>query len=535
MNRTALYLIIVLVVGVGLRLYPTLLSGMPFSTDAWPLIKNTQVLMQHTPVPLNSGVFDGYNNFWPVVTLYGAIAAQITALPAAATMAYAVPLAAAFTLPLFYLLAKKITDSHTVALLATALLATAYPYTLFTAGVTKETFASPLYIFVLLLFLQKHNWKTTLLFTLASVALVLAHHLTAFLTATALICLTVALYLSRPKTPQPNRPASNLMYVGVLSGVALTDFAVFASSAHMPTLSMNDLLSIAAYQVFFIAVFAYAAFVTKCFSAKVVALNCTLAFAASLAFAYMLTAVPLLPGAPMLPLRYLLYALPLIWAVALAIFGLNELYQRSSALLLPLFWLASILAVAGYAVFAGSLNGLGLAYRLVDFVLPPLAILGAIGFHRLVRAPKHRLRRSVTLVAVTAVAVLMVALSVYTLFAAVSLQEPYLGYFWRYHPSEYSAASWAANRGSGSMAGDAKVCYLLGEYYGAKVSVMGGYQFLDGDGSPPQTFYVYSGMYTNGYVLYQGSAVPLPRNWTEKLGGYNQVYFNSEVTIYAKP
>ena len=155
---------------------------MPFSTDAWPLIKNTEILIQNTPVPLNSNLFDGYNNFWPGSSLFSAVLSETLNLQPTYVMAFGIPLFAALALLLFYVIVKRVTQNTEISLLATALLAAAFPYTLFMAGVTKETFADPIYLSVIFLFLLKTNWKTTLLFTVASIALVLSHHLTAFLT-----------------------------------------------------------------------------------------------------------------------------------------------------------------------------------------------------------------------------------------------------------------------------------------------------------------------------------------------------------------
>ena len=41
--KKALYILIPLLIAVILRLYPTLITGMPFSTDGWPIIRNTQL------------------------------------------------------------------------------------------------------------------------------------------------------------------------------------------------------------------------------------------------------------------------------------------------------------------------------------------------------------------------------------------------------------------------------------------------------------------------------------------------------------
>ena len=63
--RKYVYIALILLIGLFLRLYPTLLSGQPLSTDAWSPIRNTELLMEHTPIHLDDEVFDGNNNYWP--------------------------------------------------------------------------------------------------------------------------------------------------------------------------------------------------------------------------------------------------------------------------------------------------------------------------------------------------------------------------------------------------------------------------------------------------------------------------------------
>ena len=120
--KKALCLFIVLLIALAIRLYPTVISGMPFSTDAWPLIRNTELIIQNTPVPLNSGIFDAYNNFWPGSQLFGAALSQITSLPPITAMALGIPIAAAFAILIFYFLVKKLTENTKIALIAAALL-----------------------------------------------------------------------------------------------------------------------------------------------------------------------------------------------------------------------------------------------------------------------------------------------------------------------------------------------------------------------------------------------------------------------------
>jgi hypothetical protein len=249
MKKTQLlYIVIPLFVAIAVRLYPTLISGMPFSTDGWPLIKNTEVLVNNSPIPLSSSLLDNYNSYWPSISIFGAMLTEITGLSAITTMAIAIPIAAALATPIFYMLVKRITQNAKIALISAILLATAFPYTLFTAGVTKETFASPIYITLILLFFLKHDWKTTILFSVTSIALVLTHHLTAFFAAGIIAALTIASYVSQDRERKINSAKSNIMYAAILTGATAMYLEVFSFNALAVSVPASDILSVGAYE-----------------------------------------------------------------------------------------------------------------------------------------------------------------------------------------------------------------------------------------------------------------------------------------------
>ena len=248
--KKALYVLIPLLIALSLRLYPTLITGMPFSTDGWPIIRNTELIIKNTPIPLNSKIFDGYNNFMPANSLFGAILSEVTSIAPTNTMALGIPIVGALAIPIFYVLVNKITKNSKISLIASILLATAFPYALFTAGVTKETFASPIYMSLILLFLLKHNWKTALLFSTVSIALVLSHQVTAFLTIVVLSILAVGLYVSKGNKEQNiNSGKSNILFIGILSAVATLYFGLYARPALILTLTPSDLLTVGAYVI----------------------------------------------------------------------------------------------------------------------------------------------------------------------------------------------------------------------------------------------------------------------------------------------
>jgi hypothetical protein len=530
-----LLLLLALMVAVTLRLYPTIESGMPFSVDAWSLIRNTELLTQNTPVPLTSAMFDGYNNYWPVIQLFGATLSELFSIPAVSIMSLAVPLAAALALPLFFLIVKKLTGSIGASLAAAFLLATVFPYVIFMAGITKETLASPLYLGLILVFLNRHNAKSFTLFLVLSLALVLTHHLTAFLAVAILSALTVACFITKKSfSDKENSPQSNLLYLAVLAGASSLYLGLFAYPALHFTIALSDVLSLGAYEILLFALMVYLCYAAKPFTRLKTAIYCT-GWTLLLAFLVLLaTQISIVPNAPTLPLHYLLYALPTLLGLPLVIYAFREMRRRQVFLLVPFFWVAAVAAFGIWALFSSSVGSLNFVYRSVNFILPPFLILVTLGIWQLLsnRKPPRR----IWVVAAAALVLCMVSLNGYCVYAAVALEEPYFGYFWRYSPQEYQAAGWTLAVGSNqSMAGDSKVSSLLGGYFNQPVDIMGGFRFLDENASAPPLLFVYRQMYQNGYVLYEGTPAALPPNWTEKLEGSNQVYANSEVTIYANP
>ncbi len=536
MKKTeAFYVLIPLLIAAAIRLYPPLVSGMPFSTDGWPLIKNAVVLVQNSPIPLGSNLLDNYNSFYPTISIFGAQLSEIMGLSTITTMAVSIPLVAALTIPIFYLLVKKLTQNSKIALIAAILLATAFPYALFTAGVTKETFASPIYISLILIFLLKHDWKTTTIFSVMSVALVLTHHLTAFLAVGILAALTVASFISKDRERNLNSTSSNLLFTAILAGVTGLYLGTFAFNALSVNVTTGDLLSVGAYQFLLLAATVYIIGVTNKKSTKRMLWKFIGVLLAILAIIVVVTNTSLLPTAPVIPVYYLLFGLPFLIALPVVSIGLNSLYRKSFSLLVPLLWLMPVFAFASYGVFANPAAGLSYAVRSINFLLPPLMILVAIGLYKLYDSTNYPKTRTLKVMVVCAVVFSMATLNVNSLYATVSLQEPYLGYFWRYEPSEFQAANWlSTNINNQTVAGDSKVYYLVNDYFEKDVSITAGLNYLQGNGSVPEILYIYNQMKSNGYVLYQGIPITLPTNWTDKLSNYDAIYANSEVTIYAR-
>jgi len=535
MTRNWTYVFILLLVAVAIRLYPYLVSGLPFSLDAWAPIRNTELLLKNSPISLGDNIFDGYHSYWPANSLFSAVVSEVTSLPPMQTMAVYLPLAGATAILIFYVLVKRIFNAK-IAFMASLIFATAFTHAYFTAGVTKETYANPLYLSLILIFLHPAigKQKQVLLFAVTAAALALTHHFTIIISIAILSGIALARLINNTKKGlAPNR--SDFLLTSILIIFAALYFGLFAYRGFIFPITYSDWLSAVSYQILAFALAVY--FTSKpSFRVRTRTLITALgAIAASFLFTLLFMRRPLVLGASAVPQYYLLYNLPYVILIPLITLGYG--YQRQSkASVAPLFWLTAIIGLEGYAVFSNSSLSLALASRGINFLYPPMAIFSAVGLYRLYGMAKKPSSKRFMKLAVSVTVIVIAALNSYSLYASVSLQERYMGYMWLYKTQEYGASDWVATRTSSvTVAGDIKVYHLLQDYFTVNVDVLQGYRYLTEESEPqPQILYVYSQMATNGYILgWYGT--DLPENWIQKTTQLNQIYSNGLASLSAKP
>ncbi|MEM1990056.1 MAG: hypothetical protein QW782_05430 [Candidatus Bathyarchaeia archaeon] len=536
-------IILLLVAALILRLYPTLVSGLPFSTDAWPLIRNTELLLEYTPINIgDEKVFDGYNNYWPGSSFFGAVISEIAGVKPAAALASGIPLAASTTILIFYVLAKRVGNDgkRMIALTSSILLATAFPYALITAGVTKEAYANPIYMTSILILIGLKGWRGALLFSLSSVALAMSHHIASLVTIMALASITLSsLFEGFVKGIDMDKYRPLLTLIMSLS-IALF-FALYAHRGLKIALTVSDFITAASYQLLAFAFAVYLAYLYKRATGLWIWIRCSLATFIMASILVLCTVKRVMPEAPILPSRYIIYGVPFIISTPLAILGFEETKATKSEdenNFAPLFWIASILGLEAYAVFGSSPVGLTLAYRVINFLWPPLAIFCGYGLNGLLSGSisvneKHD-KKVISGTLVATALILVAAFSCYDVYAAVSMQERYMGYFWLYRTREYEAASWIKIFGDNiTISGDIKTMYLLKGYFNMPVDVVQGLKYLVGEGRKLAVLVIYDQMLQNGYVIHGGLSLNLPKNWVEKMGELQEIYANGFVNVYS--
>jgi hypothetical protein len=533
MKKAALYILLIFLLAVGLRLYPTLLTGTPFSTDAWSPIRNTQLIIQNTPTPITSPVFDGYNNYWPANSLFGAVISQVTGIPPIQAMPLFFPLIGAVAVLILLTITKRLINI-TVALIAAAIFATAYSHAFFTAAVTKETYASPIYLLLIMLLLHPTLTKNKqiLLFAIASTTLALAHHLTALIAILTLTSIAIGNFAHNIKNGvQPQK--TDFLLVSIPTATAALCYGLFAQTGMANPLSIPEWMSLGSFQLITFALIIYLAYkppITKV--SHFIAIAAT-AVAASLIYIILSLTTILIPSFTIsIQESATLYAIPYFIALPFIALGLEN-HRSKPGKIAVLFWIAPLAALEAFAIFSNTAAGLGLWIRTANFICVPAAILAATGLYWMYQKTKGINMQKLAKTTIAAILVAITAIGIFTMYATVSLQDPNMGYQWVYTQQEYKAGTWLNQTiQNQTITGDVKTAYLMRDYFNAKTDVTAGFKYLNNDTqTQPQILFTYAQMQKNGYVLgLQG--IQLPQNWTQKTNRMNKIYTNNIATIY---
>lgn len=528
-RHRALLLLFPFAVAVLLRIYPYLFYGVPYSTDSWSPIRNTQELLAYTPTTLGGNpVFDSYNIYWPANSLFGAVASLVFNVAPIKIMPLLFPIIGALTVVFFFLVAERLTGSAVVASIASLFLATAGVDAIFTAAVTKETYAEPLFMVSILLLLWKTDKRSGALFAIASVTLALSHH------ATALLLLLVAgsiisvesVLLERRGEPVGRKP----LLLAVSVAITLAYFLLYADAGLgelAGLVTLQSALLVLAFLTVFLAPVAYHA-VSR--PSRLVFAEGALVLALALGILAASTHLTLIPTAPAVSPVLLSSAVPYVLVGALAIFGYRILQagkdRMNFAFVAP--WVAAVLALGFLAVFSGVPDGLPILYRLLTFIGAPAIILASLALQKALGATQ---RRGLMKALVVAVILVICIPSAYQTYAASIQRQSLLGGQWAYQQSDLGGAQWiGANspQGNFTVAGDVRMQYILTDYLGVSVNTSIGQRYLENPGQVARPAYLvtYGLMAKNGYVssLY---GVPLPSNWTETLTKASPVYYDN--------
>lgn len=509
------YLFLITLFGTVLRLLPTLLTGMPYSPDAWPLIKDLEVLLQHTPVSLTSDVFTGSKHYWPSVILFGSIVHQVTGLGPIQAMALFVPLASSLLIPIFYVLVEKLLENTKVALSGALLIATLFPFAMFTAEVKREVYATPLYLFLIFLFIGKLDRRRVFLFSTVALVLVLAHPLPPLV----LVALFGSVGLSRIVGDKTWRQLAPFF---ILFGLYVLHFYLYGAQVFEYVFSFMNILVAGFFGSLLLFFGLYAVHTPRLTKRNIIA---PLLVVAGVCIFLLNFFEALAPTPLVLPPRYLFYfGGPIFLGGLIGSVGYQRLVKRGKREL-SLFWLLIVGGIELFALFG--VSNFVVVYRMINFFIPPLAIILAAALYKKSKASPSKIKETVkTLGLIT-----LVVFSLFNFYASFALEEPYMGYQLKQTRYEYRAGTWLSNHyhGHSVMTGD-KARFLLGKYF--NYGWVGHIEYyLSGERGLPKVLFIYRQMEEVGY-LHGSYPHPLPKGWRGRAQSMNKVYSNGGAEVY---
>ncbi len=528
-----LLIIIPCVIAAALRIYPYLLTGAPWGVDSWTLIRNSNLLLSNSPTPLaGNQIFDTYNICWPAVSIFGAVSSLVFGVVPLKLMPILIPLVGSLSTFFLFVVVRKLSGNFLLASVTATLFAAASFDAIFTASITKETFALPLFMIGVLLLLKKAKKPTLIAFAFVSLGLIMAHFALAFILFLlgAEVSIVPLFMRTKGKQIQPQK----LLYPTIIGLVGLAYFFIYLNAAPIGiTFTVGDGLSLfafltllAGFQVGF-GLRSERKNSSKRWAIPIVAL------AVAFALLFVGTKTAILPIAPTLTADLVIEAAPYFAVAMVAVVGyllLNKSETRSYTFLS--LWIGVPLALLAFSVF-GAGQGIGLVYRLFTFLFMPLSVFAAFGVIRFVRGGNKVRRVTKVSLAIGFMFVVVFALC-FQSYSAVVENNNFLGGEWGFKLSDLSASSWinASLPANATFLGDSHVWGLF-RYFGVKSNIDSGYAYLIGvsawNGEP---LFTYSLMSKNGYdlALY---GEPLPADWSAKLSNdMSLVYSNGNDKLW---
>ena len=517
--RSVRVLFLAVLTSLIVRLTPYLYSGVPFSTDSWGPIGNALRLLQHTPVPMTSDVFDGYNNFWPANSIFSAVTSLVTGVPLIPASAVAVPVAGGLGVVALAALVKRLTASPQAAYASALMLSLFFNNVMMCGGVIKECYACPIALALMLTPLLSVRWRDPPFWVIALIlasGLTLSHHLTLLLTLMILggwLLLEVFNHVVRGS--EVNGRVAFLALA--LASIGYAYNMLYAWGGLKLSLSEDIITSLTSYYLVFTAAGLYVS-VRRPPSKPWIAAAALATLAAPPALTYMVSAGVMqafMTPSPHIPPSFAVYSISYSVLGALALIGYRVSWKRGSTAYVIL-WLSALLAFETYALIAEPPMAVDLAYRTLDFLAIPLAVMAALPL----REP--RLRRAAS--AGVAVFLAVNALMVYSTLTGV---ETHLGHFWVYSFRDLELASLINSSASSRLVyGDVRTSFLYQGLYMVKVDYSNALRVLKGGDGLTGALIMYEGMLKEGFVSNSGSLIPLRESVVDALMDGNDLTYS---------
>ena len=516
MRLKALIYMAIVAVTVLIRLYPALVTGMPFSIDAWPLLYDAETIERYTPIPLEAAVLDSYNSFWPGSIFTSLVSAIVLGVDVGGLMAILYPAINGLGTAVFIYVLGRRAAGEFAAISASAISALLYPAFFMGAGVTKEAYTFTLYLATMYIVLYAGRWADSIPLVILSLGLVLSHHLTTFMAFISLLTIG-SIYLARGRL-------RGLVAVSSAATLFIMAYLHYIGLGHLglrlPEFIPETLISMGAYLTIFIFL-GYIHPGTRRegvrLTMNILALSIVL-----VALSYLVLVMGLTTGEPILEVRHFTYSIQYILLGILAYVATTKVGSSHSGIGIY-SWFLGVSWIIVYSLFGGNPFFQALIYRFIDFLIPPLALLAGIsgGYG----GPRAKY--------VLAACILIVALSSLSMYVdALYLGDPYLGGSWRNRVGVANPGIFLSSHidsGDTILYGDMVVKYIYGSYYGFDVWVSPKYLEAPASGRDGVSV-IYRGMVETGLNLGPYNIIGYSDGRLRM--SLNRVYDNNELWMY---
>jgi len=475
-------------VALMLRLYPYLYTREPFTTISWVNIYLSNVLLSGK-VPLSSLLV-----IHPTLgsEFFSAIFSEVTSVHPISFEPLIIPAVGSVSVLIVYLMVRDF--GVKVAFLSSTFLALFLGEALIDASVKNAVYGEPLFLLAIWLMMRrKSGLKEYFLLFLISLSLIpIYFYFTGFL---FLIALFFTLY-DRDWKKLISVSLPLLIIFPLLILFPFLSLMIFPSTTFRPIY----LLALGVYIAFyfltmFLLKFHVKGYVISGLIVVLVILSLFLEF----------------PYAPVFPLYFLPFAVPYI----VGFYYINEKKLTYANLLL-----SSLLVLLLFSVLIETPLSFYIAYRLMDYISIPLAMLFGLG------GVRTKLIHLILLI--------LAASNFFAIFATVNLKLPYTGGTTEvYTQPEFFAVSFISHN---NVLAEVSTCVkfqFLFQYFGQSVDRYSAYYYLIGKAPPPALFLLTPSL-SQGYVLDYNENLPnpVPANYEEKLNNVSLIFNDGAVQLY---
>lgn len=494
MNRGLnIALLVILVTGVTARFIPVIVWGNLFSTDIWPLYRDSIILLRHPEISIwDDTVLDGYNNHWPAVILSTLVVSRITDLNLWVVYSIVVLCAVVLVLILsLYLLYDHVLgENKTIIAL---ILAVFYPSLLvFTSALLKEVYGLPLLVTVWYFIVRGEAGRKPwiMMALLISICLIYTHYFTLFMLVGSLSSYIICRFLRYLSSGQVDTDidTTTIMLLLIITSLSLA-VSILPNTTHIPLMTTG--IQVLVLAVYYSAIM-FLIYGGQLFHSGLRPLKYAVLIVVVLVTVYsfiVLRKLSLIPGMSLpMDITVLMTGLSVVLAFVITILGIR---YGGKASIFIYSWIMFIGANTVFIMLYAPLLG-SIIHRFLNYIFIPLSI--GISYV----ATKNFLYRMAAFTTLS----LLLASSFLLTVSTVTYGSPYL-FYWIYRDEEVNGFETVLVYSPTSMTicGDAKIAYYsmtirnIDTMTILRLSILGG---------PPRNnslYVVYRGNKLYGYVV----------------------------------